>query len=402
LPNTFFNVVLTDSAFSRHDTSVCLAVGGTVAISAHDPLTGSLYVWDDGTVSVSRNVAAAGTYRVYISNGCNITVDTIRVIVDRQIGAITGNTHLCMGQSGMLSDTTLSGIWSSSNTAVATISTAGLLASVSAGTTTISYQVLATGCLATTTVVIDTLPHSDTVTGGGARCATGPGLPVNLSGSVSGITYQLYNGTTTVGAPITGTGTALSFGLQLAGGNYYVVASDPASGCPVTMTDTAFISLTESFVRRSIDTTFCVTGDSVAVTLSAPTATSYTWYDGSLASTHFISTAGTYWVNYTSPCANTDTFHVFITHPPCGVLVPAIAHSQPVVFPNPAYSSLNITNDAGHYNRFEVRNSIGQLILRHPLSSALTTVDISMLPMGIYFVTLQGEDSNKVLRFVKM
>jgi hypothetical protein len=402
LPNTFHNVVLTDSAFERHDTGVCMAVGGTVAISAHDPLMGSVYIWNDGTTSSSRNVAAAGTYWVYISNGCSITVDTIRVIVDRQVGAINGTTHLCMGQTSMLTDTTLSGIWSSSNTAVAPISVSGLVTSVLAGTSVISYYVPASGCLATTTVVVDTMPRTDTVTGGGMRCEIGPGLPVYLSGSVSTITYQLYNGATAVGAPMSGTGAALSFGLQTFAGGYYVVATDPATGCAPTMADTAFIAVTESAVIRNIDTTLCVTSDTVSVTLSAPTATSYTWYDGSTASTHFVNTEGTYWVNYTSPCVNTDSFHVIIMHPPCGVSVPGIPVLRPELFPNPAYSSLNIKDAPGRYSQVEVRNAMGQVVLRQGLTSPLTTIDIAALPMGVYFVTLQGSAGSRVLKFVKI
>lgn len=51
------------------------------------------------------------------------------------------------------------------------------------------------------------------------------GTSLGLSGSESGVNYQLYRGTTAVGSPVPGTGNALSFGTANTIGEYTVVAS---------------------------------------------------------------------------------------------------------------------------------------------------------------------------------
>ncbi|MEI6435791.1 MAG: T9SS type A sorting domain-containing protein [Bacteroidota bacterium] len=85
-------------------------------------------------------------------------------------------------------------------------------------------------------------PLPFTVTGGGAYCSGGTGLPVGIAGSETGVNYQLYIGATTpVGLPVAGTGSAISFGNQLAGGTYSVKGIRTIGGCSTTMTGTVTI-----------------------------------------------------------------------------------------------------------------------------------------------------------------
>ncbi len=72
---------------------------------------------------------------------------------------------------------------------------------------------------------------SFTMTGGGGYCGV-TGTSLGLSGSESGVNYQLYRGTTAVGSPVPGTGNALSFGTANTIGEYTVVASK--SFCKLT------------------------------------------------------------------------------------------------------------------------------------------------------------------------
>ena len=81
-----------------------------------------------------------------------------------------------------------------------------------------------------------------TVTGGGAICPGDPGLPVGLSGSDSNIVYHLKLGGSDVGSPISGTGAAISFGLQNVVGSYTVTASNTVSACDKTMNGIAILS----------------------------------------------------------------------------------------------------------------------------------------------------------------
>ena len=84
-------------------------------------------------------------------------------------------------------------------------------------------------------------PALFTVTGGGILCSGG-GLSVGLSGSETGIEYQLNLGATPQGAPISGTGLALDFGNQSSSGTYAITATRTAGGCTATMNGNAVIA----------------------------------------------------------------------------------------------------------------------------------------------------------------
>ncbi|MEI7587459.1 M12 family metallo-peptidase, partial [Runella sp.] len=81
-----------------------------------------------------------------------------------------------------------------------------------------------------------------TVTGGGSFCAGGSGVAVGLSGSETGVNYQLKRNGSNTGAAIAGTGSALGFGLQNTAGTYTVEAS--AANCSATlMTGSAIVTV---------------------------------------------------------------------------------------------------------------------------------------------------------------
>ncbi len=75
---------------------------------------------------------------------------------------------------------------------------------------------------------------------------------VGLSGTDNGVSYQLYNGATPVGAYITGVGFPISFGAEPAG--TYNVKANPGSGCATNMAGSVVVSTTP------LPTAFTVTG----------------------------------------------------------------------------------------------------------------------------------------------
>ena len=90
------------------------------------------------------------------------------------------------------------------------------------------------------TIFISPLPNLFTVTGGGVYCNGGNPNAVGLSGSQTGVNYQLFAGTSPVGGLVSGTGSALNFGPQGTVGTYTVVASN--AGCTRTMTGSVNVS----------------------------------------------------------------------------------------------------------------------------------------------------------------
>ena len=91
------------------------------------------------------------------------------------------------------------------------------------------------------TLTVNALPAVFTVTGGGAFCS-GPGVPVGLNGSQSGVNYQLLRNGSNTGSPVAGTGAAISFGNQNVNGTYTVVATNTTTTCSNTMTGSVAVS----------------------------------------------------------------------------------------------------------------------------------------------------------------
>jgi len=108
-------------------------------------------------------------------------------------------------------------------------------------TTTYYAEVLSSsGCKSTTrtavTSTVDVLPTVFSVTGGGSYCSGNSGPAISLSGSQSGVNYQLYNGSSATGSAVAGTGSAISFGNQTSAGTYTVAATNTTTTCTKNMT----------------------------------------------------------------------------------------------------------------------------------------------------------------------
>ncbi|WP_367755865.1 T9SS sorting signal type C domain-containing protein [Flavobacterium sp. WC2430] len=86
------------------------------------------------------------------------------------------------------------------------------------------------------TITVNPLPSAYAVTGGGSYCSGGTGVVVGLSNSTSGVNYQLQIGGVNTGTVVTGTGSAISFGLKTIAGNYTVMATNAATSCTLAMT----------------------------------------------------------------------------------------------------------------------------------------------------------------------
>ncbi|HML84201.1 MAG TPA: hypothetical protein PKE52_03480, partial [Bacteroidales bacterium] len=135
---------------------------------------------------------------------------------------------------------------------------------------------------ASVNVTVHPLPQVFSVTGGGEYCAQGVGLPIGLSGSQSGVNYQLFLGTNAVGPIVAGsvTGAALDFGLQTAAGSYSVVATNAATSCINTMGNPVSITINPLPVVNASATTPIAHGistDLFGTATGGTGALSYAW-----------------------------------------------------------------------------------------------------------------------------
>lgn len=238
-------------------------------------VNGGTITFGQGTSQITIDWGFAGTGTITVtetvgSTLCFTTTPVYNVIIDPlpNVFNVTGGGSYCAGGTGI--DVGLFGTETGINYQLQLNNVdlgapvAGTGASLTwsdqtdAGTYTVIGTNTTTGCIDTMSgnaiIVINPLPQVFNVTGGGAYCATFPGVPVGLDGSENGITYQLWLNSVNTGVTGAGTGAAISFGNQTAAGTYTVIANNPSTGCEDTM------NLSVDVTIDPLPTQFTVTG----------------------------------------------------------------------------------------------------------------------------------------------
>lgn len=137
----------------------------------------------------------------YTAGACTVTT-VVTVNPLPVAGTITGVTAACIGFTTTLANATTGGTWSSSNTAVATVSAAGVVSGVASGTSAISYTVT-NGCgsvSAVATVTVAATLIVAPITGPDSVC---PGSTITMANATGG---GVWTSQTTSIATIAGTG----------------------------------------------------------------------------------------------------------------------------------------------------------------------------------------------------
>ncbi len=149
---------------------------------------------DINTGLVTAISAASITMTYTVPNGCYVTKP---FLVYLQPSPIAGTLSVCTGLFTVLhSDIGGSGTWTSTNTGVATANlTSGAITGVSAGTSTITYQIATSGCYVAAEVTVNPTPTA--ITGGNTVCAAST---ITLASTPSGGTWTSSNtGVATIG-----------------------------------------------------------------------------------------------------------------------------------------------------------------------------------------------------------
>ena len=145
-----------------------------------------------------------------------------------------------------------------------------------------------TGCNSNMTgsvnVSIDFPPATHTLKGGGSYCAGATGLNIDLDGSSSGVSYQLYNSSLPVGSPVAGTGGPITFGPQTLAGSYAAMATNTLTGCTAAMNGAPTVTIKPLPNPQAITGGggYCAGGTGVAIGLfTTDVGISYQLYNGS-------------------------------------------------------------------------------------------------------------------------
>lgn len=238
------------------------------------------------TTTITPDATGTNNYFVVTSvSGCAdtgvlaITVNPLPTLYN-----VTGGGSYCAGDIG--TNVGLDGsdagvdyqLYNTTGAAGAAMAGTGAALDFGPQTVASSYFVVATngttGCSDTMSgmvnVVVNPLPTAFNVTGGTTICAGDTGVHIGLSGSEMGVTYQLYETGTPVGAAVAGTGSSLDFGLYAAAGSYHVVGTNDTTMCMADMADTATLVVNALPVVAPITgtTTLCTGG---STTLSSAT-----------------------------------------------------------------------------------------------------------------------------------
>ncbi|MCD6011438.1 MAG: C-terminal target protein [Flavipsychrobacter sp.] len=290
-----------------------------------------------------------------------------------------------------------------------------------------------TGCRSTmtgtTTIVVNPLPNVFTVTGGGTYCAGGAGLPILLSGSQPGVSYQLYVAAGATGTPRLGTGTVINFGPQTAAGAYTVVATDTTTSCINNMTGTGNITImpyvTPTVTLTANPGTVISVGqlDTVVATVTGGgTGTpTFAWRingnpvpganTNTLVFTIYFD-ADTIECDVTSSgmCGGiTTTKQIIIRLRPASVKELASLNGSLRLIPNPNKGAFSLQGNIGAVNNgeldIEVTNMLGQSVYRGKATAKNGEVDERIqlngnLANGMYLLNVRSENASGVFHFV--
>ena len=301
--------------------------------------TSTLADQDKVTVAVTNAGGCIGLLNEY-----TITVNPLPVVA-----AITGSNNVCVNATTTLSDATTGGVWTSLNTAIATVDASGVVTGVAAGTATINYTFTNTNSCSTTVskvITVNPLPTVAPITGNFNVCtstdsqladATAGGTwnssntavaTVDATGLVSGITagnstisYTVTDGngcTTTVTALVTVTTlptvapittTAPSFDVCIGG---TIPLKDATSGGVWSSDDITIATINSSgvvtgvtsgnvIIRYTITTTCSETVEATqTITVNAPPSATISYTGGP-----FCTTSGPITVNQTGTAGGT-------------------------------------------------------------------------------------------------
>ncbi|MBX2906984.1 MAG: Ig-like domain-containing protein [Taibaiella sp.] len=180
----------------------CASVGGTWSSPSANVAV------DSATGAVTGVSAGTGVVSYLVVNGCGTSITTKTITVNQSpfAGVLTGSGSVCVGSSVIFYNAVPGGTWSSSNAAIATAITPGLVTGIAAGTASVSYTVTnACGAgSATKTITVNPLPDAGSISGTMLIC---PGAVTALSSSTSGGNWSSANmsvATISAGGLVTG------------------------------------------------------------------------------------------------------------------------------------------------------------------------------------------------------
>ncbi|AEA44706.1 PKD domain-containing protein [Fluviicola taffensis] len=330
-------------------TTFC--AGGSVTLTSSSA-TGN--TWSTAETTQAITVTTSGTYTVTVSNGsCSATSTAITVTVNPLPATPTitasGPFAFCTGGAVTLTSSATTGnTWSTGATTQSiTVTTSG----------TYTVTVSASGCssaTASTTVTVNPLPATPTITASGPTTFCAGGSVTLTSSSATGNTWSTGATTQSITVATSGSYTVtVSNGLCSATSTATTVTVNPLPAVPT--------------IGAGGPTIFCA-GGSVTLTSSSPTGN--TWSTGATTPSITVTTGGSYTVTSSNGSCTSISSAVVITVNPLPA-TPTITASGPITFCTGG--SVTLTSSSATGNTW---------------STGATTQSIIVTASGSYTVTV--------------
>lgn len=244
-------------------------------------LLGNTYQWSNGGTAISGATSnsytanTTGSYNVKVTdaNGCMATSAVENVAVNPTPPAIVGAINICQGITSAYSDSITGGTWISSNTSIATVSSAGILTGVTTGTVTLSYAVV--GCPTTKNITINPTPASLITALGDTDLCPGDYSLLTASTGI-GYTYQWYNGAAAI------SGETNNYYVASTSGMYNVRISNTFGCTGASATTVISVSPASATLTPMGATTICP-GTSVELDATTGIGLRYQWLKNGIA-----------------------------------------------------------------------------------------------------------------------
>jgi len=271
-----------------NDTSICS--GQSIALSPS--ISGTSYLWQDGSTNPTLTASSSGLYWVEMTNGgCTYSDSIVVDVLPAPTFSLGNDTTLCLGQTFVLDASSTPGtyLWQNGSTVPTyTVSSAG----------TYSLQITNNGCTSSDTIDVAYLNAPSFTLGNDTTLCFGESLVIDASANPG--TYLWQDGSTA------GTYTATQSGV------YWLEVSNICG----SDSDTLILNYHPDYsFNLGNDTTIC-DGESVELVCNVAGAT-VTWQDGTTGNSYNASVSGIYSAEFTlNGCTVTDAIVVTVISAP--------------------------------------------------------------------------------------
>lgn len=234
----------------------------------------------------------------------------------------------------------------------ASLSPAGWTSLTTAGTYTVwATNSCGSSAQMTGTAIVNQAPSTAFSLTGGNGCSS-PGVTIGLSGSETGVSYQLLKDGSNAGSPVAGAGSAISFGLQTAAGVYTVQGSIAGcttatmAGSPSSVTITATPNAPTAVSAAAADSQVTVSWTAPG---SGPTPTGYNVKRSTTSGSGYTTLAAGANVSaspFTDTTAVNGTAYYYLVSALNSSCESANSTPEAAATPNPSFSAFTISGNA--------------------------------------------------------